>query len=381
MTEIYEKVVGVRFSPVNKAYFFDANGYDLDLDDNVIVDSIRGRQIGKVVQVINDYVNEGDSLKTVIRPASSKDLVAKELFNQKKDEVLSFARKRLEELNLKGVKILDAEFSFDGTRLQVNYASDNDEKVDLKSLKFDLMRNFSSVNAVDLRQLGPRDVAKAIPGMGACGLSCRCCCRYLTEFNSISIKMAKEQGISLTPAEITGMCGRLRCCLVFENDYYVECRKNLPKKNKRVMTPQGEGKVIEVFPLRDAVLVDIPDVGRREFKREQINIETTSAAQNAISESNEDDTEYSDESMDILALVSGNEQYQEPEKKEKVSRQGKTDRKTRSERKDRAERGSGNEKTDRMERDERKDRNNRAPRPNRNQISEKNQKSEAEEIQ
>ena len=147
------------------------------------------------------------------------------------------------------------------------------------------------------------------------------------------------------------------------------------------MTPQGEGKVIEVFPLRDAVLVDIPDVGRREFKREQINIETTSAAQNAISESNEDDTEYSDESMDILALVSGNEQYQEPEKKEKVSRQGKTDRKTRSERKDRAERGSGNEKTDRMERDERKDRNNRAPRPNRNQISEKNQKSEAEEIQ
>jgi cell fate regulator YaaT (PSP1 superfamily) len=85
--------------------------------------------------------------------------------------------------------------------------------------------------------------------------------------------MAKEQGISLTPTEITGMCGRLRCCLVYENEYYVECRKRLPKKNKRVGTPQGEGKVLEVFPLRDSVLVDIPEVGRREFKRDQITFE------------------------------------------------------------------------------------------------------------
>lgn len=378
MTEIYDKVVGVRFSPVNKAYYFDANGYDLDIDDNVIVDSIRGKQIGKVVQVINDYVNEGDSLKTVIRPASSKDLVAKELFNQKKDEVLTFARKRLEELNLKGVKILDAEFSFDGTRLQVNYASDNDEKVDLKSLKFDLMRNFSYVNAVDLRQLGPRDVAKAIPGMGACGLSCRCCCRYLTEFNSISIKMAKEQGISLTPAEITGMCGRLRCCLVFENDYYVECRKKLPKKNKRVMTPQGEGKVIEVFPLRDAVLVEIPEVGRREFKREQINTETVSADQNNISEPQEE-IDIQNESMDILALVSGNEQYQETEKKDRGSRQGKGgDRKPRPDRREKADRVSGTNITEQADKTERKDRNNRSSRQNRSQNPEKNQKTETE---
>ena len=143
------------------------------LEDYVIVESVRGRQIGKVVQVKTDYVNEGDPLKVVLRPASSKDLVAKELFKQKKDEAIEFSRKRLTELNLEGVKILDAEFSFDGTRLQINYASDNDEKVDLKSLKFDLLRNFPTVSQVDLRQLGPRDVAKSIPGMGACGLSCR----------------------------------------------------------------------------------------------------------------------------------------------------------------------------------------------------------------
>lgn len=362
MTEIYEKAVGVRFAPVNKAYFFDANGFDLDLDDYVIVESIRGRQIGKVVQVMNDYKNEGEPLKVVLRPATSKDLVARELFNQKKDEAIVFARKRLTELNLKGVKILDAEFSFDGSRLQINYASDNDEKVDLKSLKFDLLRNFPSVNSVDLRQLGPRDVAKSVPGMGACGLSCRCCCRYLTEFSSISIKMAKEQGISLTPAEITGMCGRLRCCLVYENDYYVECRKKLPKKNKRVITPQGEGKVVEVFPLRDAVLVDIPEVGRREYKRDQLGFEDPNTQQKQNGTQNENRDEPNTEEIDILTLVEGNEEKKETEKPEKTARSGKNgknDRRDKQEKNDRKEKMVKPDRTDKPEKVFRPRRNNR----------------------
>lgn len=272
MAEIYDKVVCVRFAPVNKGYYFDANGFDLKTDDYVIVESIHGNQIGKVIKVIDDYVNQGEPLKTVVRPAAANDLVSKELFNRKKGEALEYARKRIKELKINGVKILDAEFSFDGARLQITYASENDEKVDLKALKYDLLRTYSDLSAVDLRQLGPRDVAKNIAGMGACGLACRCCSRYLTEFSSISIKMAKEQGVSLTPAEITGMCGRLRCCLIYENDFYVECRKKLPKKNKHVMTPHGEGKVVEVYPLRESVLVDIPDNGRHEFTKEQIEI-------------------------------------------------------------------------------------------------------------
>ncbi len=347
MTEIYDKVVGVRFAPVSKAYYFDANGYDLAIDDYVIVESVRGRQIGKVVQVIDDFVNENESLKIVLRPASSKDLVAKELFNQNKEEALAFSRKRLEELNLKGVKILDAEFSFDGTRLQVNYSSDNDEKVDLKSLKYDLLRNFPSINSVDLRQLGPRDVAKSIPGMGACGLSCRCCCRYLTEFSSISIKMAKEQGISLTPAEITGMCGRLRCCLVYENDYYVECRKKLPKKNKKVMTPQGEGKVIEVFPLRDAVLVDIPEVGRREYKREQISVDDGKTDAKAGQENNVNENIPTD-SGNIPAIVNDSKKDQNSAKDNSVEKEtnaGKPDRQ-RPERREKREKDQRSGKTE-----------------------------------
>ena len=349
MTEIYDKVVGVRFAPVSKAYYFDANGYDLAIDDYVIVESVRGKQIGKVVQVKEDFVNESEPLKIVLRPATSKDLVARELFNQNKEEAVSFARKRLEELNLKGVKILDAEFSFDGTRLQINYSSDNDEKVDLKSLKYDMLRNFPTVNAVDLRQLGPRDVAKSIPGMGACGLSCRCCCRYLTEFSSISIKMAKEQGISLTPAEITGMCGRLRCCLVYENDYYVECRKKLPKKNKRVMTPQGEGKVLEVFPLRDAVLVDIPEVGRREYKREQISVDE-GKTENKSGQDEMTEEEFSIDTEKILTLVSDPKKEtaggKETGSSEKTGNNGKGERRDRPERKEQRDKDTRPAKAD-----------------------------------
>ena len=111
------------------------------------------------------------------------------------------------------------------------------------------------VARIDMRLIGPRDTAKIIGGGGACGLTERCCSRFLTDFSPISVKMAKEQGLSLNPQEITGMCGRLRCCLLYEYEQYVEARKQLPKRNKEVGTPHGNGKVIDVLPLKDAVLV------------------------------------------------------------------------------------------------------------------------------
>jgi cell fate regulator YaaT (PSP1 superfamily) len=123
---------------------------------------------------------------------------------------------------------------------------------------------------VEMRQIGPRDVAKMMGGMGACGLEARCCSKFLTEFSPISIKMAKEQGISLTPQEITGMCGRLRCCLVYEYEQYAAARKELPKRNKRVVTPMGEGKVVDVSPLLHTIRVELLGTGIREFQREEI---------------------------------------------------------------------------------------------------------------
>jgi len=128
-----------------------------------------------------------------------------------------------------------------------------ENKININPLRHELAHHFRNTR-IELRQIGPRDVAKLIGGLGACGIP-RCCSTFLTDFSPISIKMAKAQGISLNPTEITGMCGRLRCCLVYEYEQYVEARRQLPKRNKRVMTPHGEGKVLDVLPLQDAVMV------------------------------------------------------------------------------------------------------------------------------
>jgi cell fate regulator YaaT (PSP1 superfamily) len=172
-------------------------------------------------------------------------------------------------MKLKGVKIVAAEYTFDGARLSILYATETEEKVDLRHLRNALQRLYPR-SKVEMRQIGPRDVAKLLGGMGACGLETRCCSMFLTEFSPISIKMAKEQGISLTPSEITGMCGRLRCCLIYEYEQYVEARKQLPKRGKRVISPRGEGKVLDIYPLKDTVLVELDSGGLSEFDREEL---------------------------------------------------------------------------------------------------------------
>ncbi len=167
------------------------------------------------------------------------------------------------------MKIVSAEFSLDGSRLLFVYSSEEGEKTDLKSLKRAMQRTYPQTH-VEMHLVGPRDVAKALGGMGACGLECRCCSTFLTEFSPISIKMAKEQGISLTPTEITGMCGRLRCCLVYEYEQYVEARKQLPKRGKLMVTPRGNGKVLDVNPLKGAVLVELEQGGIHEFMHDEL---------------------------------------------------------------------------------------------------------------
>jgi len=281
-------VVGIRFGKLSKIYNFDATGLDeIHLKDLVVVETCKGKQIGEVVKIYQDYEMKDEPLKKVERIATAGELVSNEFWNLRKKEVLEYCEKRAAELNLKDIRILNAEFNYDGSYMILTYSSPTEEKVDLKSLKYDIQKSFS-INNIEIKQIGPRDVAKVIGGMGACGIPCRCCSSFLTDFSSISIKMAKEQGISLTPSEITGMCGRLRCCLEYENEYYAECRKNLPKKKKKVITPQGEGKVVEIFPLRHSVLVEIPCVGRREFTADQIKFDEIPAKQDDSSKEEEE---------------------------------------------------------------------------------------------
>lgn len=273
MTSEYSLVVGLRFSKVGKVYHFDASNYpDMKLGDSVIVETSRGWQIGQVARIFTGAEIESDApLKSIERIATPRDLLLRQSWQQKEDDVIHACRQRAKELRLSGVKIIAAEYSFDGARLSILFSSETEEKVDLKSLRQDMQKAYAPAQ-VELRQIGPRDVAKIIGGMGACGLETRCCSKFLCDFSSISIRMAKEQGISLTPSEITGMCGRLRCCLIYEFDQYVDARRDLPKRNKRVKTPNGEGKVVDVIPLRSAVVVDIPEVGRREFHKDEITL-------------------------------------------------------------------------------------------------------------
>jgi len=251
-------IVGIRFSKVGKVYHFDAAPIpDLAVGDSVVVDTVRGRQIGEVTQRIENPPPPSEGAwKIIERKATPADLLLRQTWMQKQTEAMINCRVRAAELQLAGVKIVAAEYSFDGVRLALMFSTETEDKVDLKSLRKDMQKLYPQTQ-VEMRQIGPRDVAKLLGGMGACGLETRCCSQFLTEFSPISIKMAKEQGISLTPTEITGMCGRLRCCLIYEYDQYVAARKELPKRGKRVVTPDGEGKVLDTYPLRNVILVEL----------------------------------------------------------------------------------------------------------------------------
>lgn len=265
------KIIGVRFQEIGKIYHFNSSSIpDLQLGDRVIVDTSRGRQLGEVIQFVsNSDPSHESSLKHVERRATPRDLVLRQTWQHKEIEAMINCRERAAQLRLSEVKIIAAEFNFDGTRLSFLFNSENEEKVELKSLRQDMGKKYPG-SQIEMRQIGPRDVAKELGGMGACGLEKRCCSKFLTEFSPISIKMAKEQGISLTPAEITGMCGRLRCCLVYEYENYLAARKELPKRGKRVVTPQGEGKVLNVNPITMSIIVELNEIGRREYLRDEV---------------------------------------------------------------------------------------------------------------
>lgn len=255
---MHPNIVGIRFSKVGKVYHFDSTPFPgLKVGEHVVVDTVRGRQIGEVLQRVENPAPPPDGVwKPIERRATAADLLLRRQWQQKQTAAMIECRARAAELKLEGVKIITAEYSFDGARLAFMFSTETEDKADLKSLRKDMQRIFTE-SQVEMRQIGPRDVAKLLGGMGACGLETRCCSKFLTEFSPISIKMAKEQGISLTPSEITGMCGRLRCCLIYEYEQYVAARKELPKRNKRVVTPDGEGKVLDVFPLRNVILVEL----------------------------------------------------------------------------------------------------------------------------
>jgi cell fate regulator YaaT (PSP1 superfamily) len=259
-------VAGVRFHKVGKLYHFDYSAYpELNVGDYVIVETARGRQMGQIMGFM-EIEDESRDYKAILRPANARDFVLKQQWEAQQAEALVVVREKAKQLGgFEEVKFVATHYNYDGTLLTVLFTAE--QKIVTTKLWSELNKLFKS--QIEMRQIGPRDVAKLLGGYGACG-ELRCCSTFLTDFSPISIKMAKIQGISLNPSEITGMCGRLRCCLVYEYEQYVAARQQLPKKNKRVGTPFGEGKVIDIHPLQDAVTVYFEEEGRRLIKREDL---------------------------------------------------------------------------------------------------------------
>lgn len=271
-----QTVAGVRFHKIGKVYHFDHTPFpDLQLHDWVIVETARGRQMGEVVAFATPGENAPAAYRTILRVATPRDLLLRQYWQDREPEALELVRRRASELRqYNGVRFVAAMYSYDGALLTILYSAVGDDRPNVNKLWQELNRHFPA--QLELRQIGPRDVAKLLGGFGACG-ELRCCSTFLTDFSPVSIKMAKMQGISLNPTEITGMCGRLRCCLVYEYEQYVQARQHLPKKNKHVGTPHGEGRVVDVMPLQDAVLVMVEDAYHTVKREELIPLEELEA--------------------------------------------------------------------------------------------------------
>lgn len=254
-------VVGVRFKQAGKVYYFDPGELEIEINDDVVVETSRGLELGQVVSKPREVAEEEieKPLKPVIRKATPEDIGMAHSFESKEKEALEECRKLVEKLNLE-MKLLGAEYNLDGTRLTLHFSAE--ERVDFRELVRELARKLRV--RVEMRQTGPRDEAKMYGGCGRCGRPL-CCATFLSNFTPVSMRMAKDQGLPLNPMKISGVCGRLMCCLVYENDYYQEMKSKLPRVGLHMITPAGEGKVVETNPLKMSVFVELESKAVVEF--------------------------------------------------------------------------------------------------------------------
>ncbi len=265
-------VVGVRFSKIGKNYYFNASHLnDIQIGECIVVETSRGWQLGEVDEVLHEIdPSLKQNLKKIDRRATPADLLKKQELNLKEDEALAKCLQKQRQMNIRGLKIVTSEYGFDEKSISILFSSPEDEEIKgLENLQKALRDEFPKIR-IDFHKIGPRDVAKFYGGLGACGLETRCCTKFLNDFQSISIKMAKIQDISLTPSDITGMCDRLRCCLNYEFSQYEEIMRGLPKRNQRVMTPDGEGKVVDLIPLQEKVVVEFGEEGEKVYEAKDI---------------------------------------------------------------------------------------------------------------
>ena len=268
------RVIGVRFRNVGKIYYFSPKNLEIHAGDHVIVETARGVEYGSVVLPPRDVEDEKviQPLKEVIRIANPQDDKKEEINRKKEKEAFQVCLKKIREHGLE-MKLIDVEYTFDNNKILFYFTADG--RIDFRELVKDLAAIFKT--RIELRQIGVRDETKILGGIGICGRPL-CCHTYLSEFVPVSIKMAKEQNLSLNPTKISGVCGRLMCCLKNEEETYEELNRKLPNTGDRVTTPEGlKGEVQSVNVLRQLVkvIVDIEDEKEiREYQASELKFKT-----------------------------------------------------------------------------------------------------------
>jgi cell fate regulator YaaT (PSP1 superfamily) len=246
-------VVGVRFKKAGKVYFFDPEGFQIEKGAQVLVETTRGIELGTVV-LENKGIQTTDvvaPLKKVIRIATEEDQRKQEENKKKEKEAFDLCVKKIQKHNL-DMKLVDVEYTFDNNKMLFYFTAEG--RIDFRELVKDLASVFRT--RIELRQIGVRDEAKILGGVGICGIVL-CCKAYLGEFQPVSIKMAKEQGLSLNPSKISGVCGRLMCCLKYEQDAYEDALERVPRVGALVKTPHGSGTVVYSSVLKELVKVKL----------------------------------------------------------------------------------------------------------------------------
>lgn len=261
-----KRIIGVRFKRLGKIYFFDPKWLEVKKGEKVVVETTQGEEIAEVV-VPNRMIEEEkltSPLKKVLRLASSRDLKHAEECRKKEKEAFELCNKKIKEHKL-DMTLTDVEYKFDNSKILFYFTADG--RVDFRDLVKDLAAVYKT--RIELRQIGVRDEVKRIGGNGVCGREL-CCCSFLRDFETVSIKMAKEQNISLNPSKISGNCGRLMCCLKYEQEVYEDKLKKLPNIGAIVKTTDGQGEVDGIEPLKEVVKVKIKDGEIYKFKRYEV---------------------------------------------------------------------------------------------------------------
>ena len=258
-----KKIIGVRFKRLGKIYFFDPKWLEVKKGESVVVETSQGEEIAEVV-VPNRMIEEEKiiaPLKKVLRLASPRDIKHAEECRKKEKEAFEVCNEKIKEHNLE-MTLTDVEYKFDNSKILFYFTADG--RVDFRELVKDLASIYKT--RIELRQIGVRDEVKRIGGNGVCGREL-CCCSFLSDFETVSIKMAKEQNLSLNPSKISGNCGRLMCCLKYEQEVYEEKLKKLPNIGAIVKTPDGKGEVDGVETLKEVVRVKFKDGDIFNYKK------------------------------------------------------------------------------------------------------------------